>query len=224
MKKALTTAFIILGFLGLYFYPTSSEDHGPLPPKGLEEAQILRSIDGDTIEVRLGGQVEKVRLIGVDCPESKHPETGVEAYALDASAFTRSYLKSRTLFLEKDQEERDHYGRILAYLWIAEEGNGDLVLFNRLLVEEGYALEVAYPPNLKYQKDLAQGEREAIGEKRGLWKEDKTFDPPIKANKKSGIYHLPTDPNYDRISPKNTLYFEKQSQAELEGYRRSFSK
>jgi micrococcal nuclease len=118
-------------------------------------ARVVRVVDGDTIEVSLNGTTEKVRLIGVDTPETVHPTIGVEPYGKEASNFTKEKLTDQTVKLEFDVEERDRYGRLLAYVWLDEE------LFNEVLLKEGYAQLATYPPNVKYVERFKAAQKEA---------------------------------------------------------------
>lgn len=119
--------------------------------------------DGDTIRVACGDIEETVRLIGVDTPETKKPGGGVECYGLEATNFTAQLLSGKQVELELDTQERDKYGRLLAYVYLGEQ------MVNALLVEKGYARVADFPPNLRYSKLLHQFELKAQAEKRGLW-------------------------------------------------------
>jgi micrococcal nuclease len=129
-------------------------------------ARVIRPVDGDTIVVDIAGQDESVRLIGIDTPESVAQDRPVECYGREAKDRTAALLPEGTLVrLERDVEARDRYDRLLAYV-IRDE---DDVFVNRLLVEEGYAESISYPPNTARQAELDRAEAEARREKRGLW-------------------------------------------------------
>src|SRR5687768_4909974 len=86
-------------------------------------AALVEVVDGDTIDVEIGGRDERVRLIGVDTPESVRPDSPVECFGPEAASFTTSLLPTGTaLHLERDPEARDDYGRLLAYVYRAEDG------------------------------------------------------------------------------------------------------
>jgi micrococcal nuclease len=78
--------------------------------------KVLRIIDGDTVVIEQNGAPVKVRLIGVDTPETVHPNRPVEAYGREASRFTTNLLKGEAVYLEHDHQKTDRYGRTLAYL------------------------------------------------------------------------------------------------------------
>ena len=83
-------------------------------------AEVLRVIDGDTIEVELGGAEEDVRYIGIDTPESVVPGEPVECFGKEASAANERLVEGETVRLVFDAERRDHYGRLLAYVYVGE--------------------------------------------------------------------------------------------------------
>jgi len=138
------------------------------------ETTVKRVVDGDTIEVVLGGKKEKVRLIGVNTPETHHPSKPVEEYGPEAEEFTRAQLEGKTVYLEFDVAERDQYGRILAYVWVEKpqsEAAGEIraKMFNARLLAEGYAQVMTVPPNVKYAEVFAELQAEAREAGRGLW-------------------------------------------------------
>jgi micrococcal nuclease len=130
---------------------------------GGQAALVTRVVDGDTIEVLLGGRAVDVRLLGVDTPETVHPSEPVECYGPAASAFTSRALGGERVRLTYDEERVDPYGRALAYVWL----DGDL--FNRILVARGLATVTIYPPNDRYEGRLRGAQGAARSEGRGLW-------------------------------------------------------
>lgn len=120
-------------------------------------------IDGDTFILEDG---EKVRLIGIDAPETPHSYKQRNFYyGIEAKAYLKDLIESREVKLEFDVEKRDRYGRLLAYAWL---DNG--LFINAHLIEEGYARVVTFPPNVKYHDQLNRLEDAAKKNKRGLWK------------------------------------------------------
>ena len=142
-----------------------------------EKASVLRVVDGDTIIVEVNGVEERVRFIGVDTPETKHPKKGVQYFGPEASAFTKEKLEGKVVYLEKDVSDRDRYNRILRYIWLENPGSKytdeDIKekQFNAILVKEGYARISTFPPDVKNQDLYKELEREAREKERGLWKE-----------------------------------------------------
>ena len=131
----------------------------PFPKiSGLEKAEVIRVIDGDTLQVRLvSGEEATVRLIGVDAPESVHPDSAKNTPEGKAAAsFTENLCFGRTVYLEYDAEKEDAYGRRLAYVYL-EEGR----MLNLLLVEHSYARVMTVEPNTRYASYFAAAERKA---------------------------------------------------------------
>ncbi len=88
------------------------------------KVQVVRVIDGDTIQVCcIGGKRERVRYIGMNTPETKHPVKGVEYYGKEAAEANRKLVADKTVRLGFDVERRDKYGRLLAYVYL-EDGAG----------------------------------------------------------------------------------------------------
>jgi micrococcal nuclease len=129
-------------------------------------ATLARVVDGDTIRVRIKGREERVRLVGIDTPESVKPRTPVQCFALAASARTKALLpKGTAVRLVRDVEERDRYGRLLAYVYRAR----DDLFVNLALVREGYALALTVPPNVAHTDEFVAAARDAREHGRGLW-------------------------------------------------------
>jgi micrococcal nuclease len=109
--------------------------------EGKIKTSVLGVVDGDTIVIDFNGKEEKVRLIGVDTPETVHPKKGVEPFGTEASIYTKELLEGQTIYIEFDVQEREtEHGRLLAYVWIEGEH------FNHTLVKEGYAVVSTWPP------------------------------------------------------------------------------
>src|SRR5688572_18590708 len=103
---------------------------------GEANAHVVRVVDGDTIDAEFDGRTERVRLIGIDTPETLRPDTPVECYGPEATATTTRLLPAGTpLVVVRDLEARDDYGRLLAYVYRAPDG----LFVNLDLVEKGFA-------------------------------------------------------------------------------------
>jgi micrococcal nuclease len=120
---------------------------------------VDRVVDGDTIVV----DGERVRLIGIDTPESVKPGTPVECFAREASALMERLVGGRRVRLERDVEERDRYGRLLAYVY------RDSLFVNAEMVRRGYAQVATFPPNVRHVDQFLRLQREARRNSRGLW-------------------------------------------------------
>jgi micrococcal nuclease len=126
-------------------------------------AYVTRVVDGDTVEARIGGGVEDVRLIGIDTPETVKPEAPVECFGPRASNFTHRRLEGRRVRLVFGVERRDAYGRLLAYAYLGDR------FVNAELVHRGFARTLAIPPNTLYSALFARLEMAAARAGRGLW-------------------------------------------------------
>jgi micrococcal nuclease len=127
------------------------------------EAFVVRAVDGDTIEARIGGRVEDVRYIGVDTPETVDPDEPVQCFGHRAAAFNRRLVERQRLRLVFGVERRDAYGRLLAYAYIGHR------FVNGELLRRGLARKLAIAPNTRYQAVFAHLERTAARRGRGLW-------------------------------------------------------
>ena len=133
-------------------------------PGDLVAAHVSRVVDGDTIEVVvLDGTEEDVRYIGVDTPETVKPDTPVQCYGPEASAFNHEFVEGRDVELRFDRELRDVYGRLLAYVYVGD------ALVNAELVRRGLARTLEIEPNTAMAGRLGQLESEAAAAGRGLW-------------------------------------------------------
>lgn len=131
--------------------------------RGRIDAEVLRVVDGDTIEVDLAGRQEDVRLIGVDTPETVKPGEPVQCFGPQASRFTKRALEGETVRLEFDRELRDVYDRLLAYVYLGER------FVNAELIEGGFARTLEIEPNTSRAAELARLQRAAGAAGRGLW-------------------------------------------------------
>jgi len=137
------------------------------------KCELLRVVDGDTLVVMYDSQETKVRLIGIDAPESVNPDASKNStFGEMASNYTKEILSDiQYIYLEFDIEKRDDYGRLLAYAYITESSNFENSL-NYVLVEDGYAINKDYPPNLKYADSLKTACELAYNKSQGLWNEE----------------------------------------------------
>lgn len=186
-----------------------------------EFVTVARVIDGDTIELEDG---LKVRLIGVNTPETHHPEKGVEPYGPEAAAFTKSLLENKKVRLEFDVEGKDKYGRTLAYVFM-EDGT----FVNAKLVAEGYAQIMTIPPNVKYQDIFLKLQQQARNADKGLWGIQEgnvqTGNGQVKTtgkyvgSMKSDKYHYPDCRWAKEISAENQIWFTDVKEAKEKGYK-----
>jgi len=137
----------------------------PATAQGLAglDALVVRVVDGDTIHVRIGGRVEKVRYIGVNTPELHHPTRREEPGGREARAANRRLVEGKRVRLDLDVQSRDRYGRMLAYVWIGD------TMVNAELVRLGFAQVMTVPPNVRHQALFLKLQRAAREAGRGLW-------------------------------------------------------
>jgi micrococcal nuclease len=140
----------------------SDEEPGePLPDS--PTVAVTDVVDGDTIEVDYRGGSEDVRYIGVDTPESVKPDTPVQCYALAASHFNERLVEGERVRLVFDAEQRDVYGRLLAYVYVGDR------FVNAALVRRGYARTLEIEPNTRFADLFDRLEQEAANAGLGLW-------------------------------------------------------
>lgn len=206
--------------------PTEKQQNLTVSPEketvpGLVPATVIYVVDGDTIHVNLaGGRKEKVRFIGVDTPESTRE---IEPYGKKASAYTKSRLNGRKIWLELDAQERDRYGRLLAYIWLENPaGTGEnevrAKMFNAELLLEGYAQVMTIPPNVKYADYFVEYQREAREANKGLWSLAIESEDYYVASKKSNKFHRPECKWGRKIAPYNLIKFGSKDEAFDAGY------
>lgn len=126
-------------------------------------------VDGDTIELTVNGRKEKVRLIGINTPETVDPRKSVECFGKEASDKMKELASGNLVYLEYDDTQglRDKYNRLLAYVYLEDDQ-----MLNRKMVAEGYAHEYTYGTPYKYQKEFRELQNFARTQGRGLWAKD----------------------------------------------------
>lgn len=210
------------------------------PASELTPALVTRVIDGDTIEVAIGGRSFRVRYIGIDTPETVHPQRPVECFGKQAADRNRQLVEGKMVGLEKDVSDTDSFGRLLRYVW----ADGRMV--NAVLVEEGFALASTFPPDVRYAELFAALQARAREEGRGLWAPGAcetpeptaaaggacdysgTEQPVIKGNlsTRTGekIYHVPGGEFYDHTvidESAGERWFCTEAEAVAAGWRKS---
>jgi micrococcal nuclease len=159
--------------------------------------KVTNVVDGDTMDIQFeNGKEERVRLVLVDTPETKHPTKPVQPFGPEASAFTKEMLTGKNVQLELDVQERDKYGRILAYVYI------DGKMFNELLLEKGLARVAVFPPNTRYVDEFYAIQKKAQEAKLGIWSiENYVTDNGYTAQEKTGENQSSTNTNIDCQNP-----------------------
>jgi len=210
--------------------PGASESRLPAVPGdeaapsagGLREARVTGVVDGDTLDVVLeNGRRERVRLIGVDTPETSGGAP--QPFGPEAAAFTEKSLTGRQVWLQTDVGERDRYNRLLAYIWLSVPDTGDVAevrakMFNARLLAEGYAQVLTVPPNVRYADLFVQLQTEAREAKRGLWGLSVKGESFYVGNARSKKFHRPDCRWAQQIKPENLIRFKTRDAAFGAGY------
>ena len=153
---------ILLALSVLFRQEAAPDRFGPYP--------VERIVDGDTIIAAIDGKPEKIRLIGVDAPESVHPDQSRNTEeGKEASEYVRSLLENRKVYLEYDVSVTDRYDRVLAYVYL-EDGK---TMPNELLLEEGHAAVMTVQPNSRYADNFYELQRTAREKKKGIWRNER---------------------------------------------------
>lgn len=152
--------------------------------------KVTNVIDGDTIDVHLeNGKDERIRFLLIDTPETKHPSKPVQPFGPEASKFTKLALLNKKVDLELDVQERDRYGRLLAYVYV----NGSMI--NEILLEKGLARVAVFPPNTRYVDKFRDIQNKARQKQLGIWsienyaKADGYYLGDIAENNKNKLNH-----------------------------------
>ena len=204
--RALISSLILLA--GCVLLLGACGDERPAPPQA---ARVVQVVDGDTL-VLAGGI--KVRVLGIDAPEMEHDGQPADFLAHKAKAALTELTLDRTVSLSYDRLRYDHYGRLLAYLFLP-----DYTLVNAELVRLGMARVYLIAPNLLYQKDLLTAQQEAIEAQRGVWQQLlKQDEPDYLGNRHTLRLHRPKCPLAAKMAKANQVRFTSLKQAYLQGY------
>lgn len=133
-----------------------------------EEAQVTDVVDGDTIKASIGGKEFTIRYVGMDTPETVDPRRPVGCFGKEASNENKNLVSGKKVILQKDVSETDKYKRLLRYVFLPLE-DGRTLFVNDYLVREGFAKVYTYPPDVKYNTQFLDAQRQAREAKKGLW-------------------------------------------------------
>ena len=130
--------------------------------------KVVRIVDGDTYVLEDdSGTKEKIRIIGADTPETKHPNKALEPFGNEATAFAQKYLTDKIVRLKFEKGKRDRFKRVLAHVYV----NG--IHFNKMLIDSGLAKSSFYSPNYKFKNAFKKAEEIAKSKRLGMWSEGK---------------------------------------------------
>ena len=166
---------ICVGIIGLGIIIFTHTQHTATPtnqnnsPQISGQALVTRDVDGDTIEVTMNGIKEKVRLLGINTPETVDPRRPVECFGHEASTYTTSHLLNQSITLSSDptQSNTDKYGRLLRYITLADGTD-----YNKQIIADGYAYEYTYDVPYQRQHAYRDAQTDARTHGRGLWAAD----------------------------------------------------
>lgn len=162
-------------------------------PNDLAEYIVTKVIDGDTIDVEKLG---RIRYIGVDTPETKHPTKEIEPLGIEAYELNKKLVENKYVKIETDTQQKDKYGRSLAYVYVNK------TFVNAYLIESGYAQILTIPPNIKYTNTFQTLQSEAREANRGLWAINITKNPKKdkEETKNITVYITRTGSKYHRYN------------------------
>ncbi|MFZ5448579.1 MAG: thermonuclease family protein [Thermodesulfobacteriota bacterium] len=204
MKYA--TSLVLLA--GCVLLLTACEGKPAAPPA---QARVEQVIDGDTV-VLAGGV--KVRVLGIDAPEMERDGQPADFLAHKAKATLADLTLNRQIGLEYDRSRYDHYGRLLAYLFLP-----DRTLVNAELVRLGLARVYFVPPNMRHWEVLLAAQQQAIEARRGIWQQLlKQDEPYYLGNRNTLRLHRPTCPLAEQMARANRVRFASLKDAYLQGY------
>ena len=178
------------------------------------EATVVDVLDGDTIDVSMGGEVYRVRYIGVHTPEWNEP-----GYA-EAKALNAQMVVGKQVRLERDISEVDRYGRLLRYVYVAD------LFVNAELVKRGRARAAAYPPDVSHAEEFSRLQVEAQEAGRGLWatgggtREVQAPNPcAYVGNSRSKVFHHASCDSVENMADHNKVCFATREEAIVAGHR-----
>jgi len=158
-------AVLFIGSLSLFVLILNTVARNSSTPYAAEPT-VIETIDGDTIDVRIGYKRQRIRLLGIDTPETKDPRKPVQCFGREASERTDELLPPGTIVrLEHDIEKHDAYNRLLAYVWRASDG----LFVNLDLIAGGYADILSIPPNTAHADAFRAAMTTAKAAPVGLW-------------------------------------------------------
>ncbi|MFC9655251.1 thermonuclease family protein [Bacillus subtilis] len=196
--------------------------------KELVDVTLDRAVDGDTIKVSYNGNIDTVRYLLIDTPETKKPDSCVQPYGEDASKRNKELVNSGKLQLEFDKgDRRDKYGRLLAYVYV----DGKSV--QETLLKEGLArVAYVYEPNTKYIDQFKKDEQEAKSEKLSIWSKngyvtDRGFNGCVKektttVKKATTSKPAAKQPTTPKASSETLTTTEKEASSETTGETETF--
>lgn len=167
---AFVVALLLLVLVAIRLRPQASVGVG-LPPAN-QPLRVERVVDGDTLLLATG---HRVRLLGVDTPETKDPDRPPEPLGTEATEFTRAFVDGKSIRLEYDRERLDNYRRVLAYVFVDDR------LLNAAIIEAGFSrAETRFPYRADRKRLFEEAEAAARAAGRGLWSLPPQATEPVR--------------------------------------------
>ena len=183
----------------------------PQPAEPPPQARVVQVIDGDTVMLEGGA---RVRVLGIDAPEMEKEGRPAEFLAHQAKSGLREMTLDKTVRLEYDRQHYDHYGRLLAYLFLP-----DGTLVNAEMVRQGLARVYFHAPNDRFREPLLAAQKEALEAKRGVWQKLLNQDEPYYLGNRNTLrLHRPGCPLAAKMAPANRVRLESLKDAYLQGF------
>lgn len=165
--EAIATVLIFLAIIGVWAYNPDNGNNSEITEDSIYKGpyEVVKVVDGDTIKLLIDGETTTVRLIGIDTPESVHPDKSKNVpEGTLASDHTKELAEDKFVYIEYGEEPHDRYNRVLAYVYIDEN-----TMLNAQILEDGYAEVYTIKPNNKYEEYFMELEDEARSSNSGLW-------------------------------------------------------
>jgi len=180
----------------------------------LNAQQVLHRVawvsDGDTIMIDDG---RRIRYIGINAPEIAHDDKPAEPFGYEAAELNRRMVLGKFVRLEPDQQSHDQYGRLLAYVFLA-----DGTCINQKMIREGLAYCLPQPPNLKYEDRLLEIQRLAMSTRKGIWPQWKNRHERVIGNKRSRRFHSVNCSFGEKTEKRNLVIFSSPWEAFQSGF------
>lgn len=216
MNRIMILTLFIMALLSGCTTSSSSTDQLAIP-EDAREALVERVVDGDTFVIENG---QKVRMIGINAPESVDPRRPVEFYGKEASRYTKELLEGKEVYLQWGETPKDRYGRWLAWVWLP-----DGTFVNGALVAHGYAQVYTFKDNPEHAEYLLKLQKQAREKRLGLWGKslaeprEKSAPGGFVASKNSKVYHEKGCPGAEGIEEHNLIEFSTEKEAIESGRR-----
>ena len=164
LKKALI--ILVLGIVIILARNYETKQSIKISQNSSTNAELIRVVDGDTIIARVNNIEERIRIIGINTPESVRPNSPVECFGRESSEYiSQLFSNDNKLRIKSDptQDARDRNGRLLAHVFLNN------INIAQQMIMDGYGYEYTYREPYIYQSEYKNAERIARENNRGLW-------------------------------------------------------